>query len=129
MTDKRIEGRDLFLAGKYFEAHDCWEEAWQEETGAEKLFLQALIQISVALYHASSDNFTGATGLLEKAGSKLKQLPESEQNKVMVNVSLLLNQFSREFSRETPINRLNTEISSLNHLVVTLLPDSGQVPF
>lgn len=125
MTDKRIEGRDLFLAGKYFEAHDCWEEAWQEETGTGKMFLQALIQISVALYHASSDNFSGAVSLLEKAGSKLNQLPDYEQNEVLVTVSLLLKQFSREFSREMPMDRLNTEISSLNRLVVTLLPDAG----
>ena len=37
-TGERLaRGRELFNAGRYFEAHEAWENAWREETGLVKL--------------------------------------------------------------------------------------------
>ena len=40
---------DFYNRKKYFEAHEIFEFQWKKEQGNQKLFLQALIQISVAM--------------------------------------------------------------------------------
>ncbi len=56
-------GISLFNAGEFFEAHDVWEEWWQDCTTADRRFFQALIQAAVALYHFGRGNYTGAARL------------------------------------------------------------------
>lgn len=46
------EGRRLFNAGRFFEAHEVWEEAWLREKGDTRRLLQALIQIAAGYHHA-----------------------------------------------------------------------------
>lgn len=43
-------GRRLFDAGRFFEAHEAWEDAWRVETGDVRLFLQGLIQIAAGFH-------------------------------------------------------------------------------
>lgn len=52
-----------FNAGRYFEAHEVWEEAWRAAPAAERRFFQALIQAAVAVYHWNRGNSTGAARL------------------------------------------------------------------
>lgn len=40
---------DFYNRKKYFEAHEILEFQWKKEQGNQKIFLQALIQISVAM--------------------------------------------------------------------------------
>ena len=52
-TPARLErGRALFNARLFWEAHEAWEEAWMEEEGDERLFLQGLIQVAAGYYKA-----------------------------------------------------------------------------
>ena len=44
-------GVDLFNAGRYFEAHEAWEEVWRSTTPEPKDLLQGLIQIAVGMVH------------------------------------------------------------------------------
>jgi hypothetical protein len=54
-TRRRIEeGRALFNARRYFEAHEVWEEAWLVEEGPTRRVLQGLIQIAAGLLKAES---------------------------------------------------------------------------
>lgn len=47
-----LAGIDLYNEGEFHAAHDAWEERWRDMAGPrEKLFLQALIQSSVAFHH------------------------------------------------------------------------------
>jgi hypothetical protein len=47
-----LAGIDLYNEGEFHAAHDAWEERWVDDAGPrEKLFLQALIQSSVAFHH------------------------------------------------------------------------------
>jgi predicted metal-dependent hydrolase len=59
-SHKYREGIELFNAGEFFDAHEALEDVWREAGGAEKPFLQGLIQIAVALHHYSTANFAGA---------------------------------------------------------------------
>ena len=58
-----LEGVRLFNAGEFFDAHEVWEDLWRDCAGADRRFVQALIQAAVAVYHFSRENFAGATRL------------------------------------------------------------------
>jgi len=40
----------LFDEGRFFDAHDAWEEAWRVEGGAVRLLLQGLIQVAAGFH-------------------------------------------------------------------------------
>jgi predicted metal-dependent hydrolase len=67
-------GIDLFNQGRYFEAHEVWEQAWLRSRDEEKLFYQGLIQAAAAILHAQRGNPDGCRRLWEKASHKLAPL-------------------------------------------------------
>ena len=70
--DERLErGRALFDGGRYFEAHEVWEEVWHRERGESRTALQGLIQIAAALHKAGLGQPRGCVRLLEAGLSKL----------------------------------------------------------
>ena len=72
-------GIELFNRGEFFEAHEVWEETWTPERGPRRVFLQALIHVTVGAYHATRGNPEGAMRQLRKALRKLEPyLPEYE---------------------------------------------------
>lgn len=78
-----IEGRRLFdsglrdfVAGRYFEAHDSWEDLWLRLRGPDRRFVQALIHITVGAYHYGNSNSRGASSQWRKACEKLARYPE-----------------------------------------------------
>src|SRR5215472_3994734 len=60
-------GLELFNSGRYFDAHETWEDLWRETQGPEKLLVQALVQSAVALHHASTGNYVGARSVMERS--------------------------------------------------------------
>jgi len=60
-------GLDLFNEGRYFEAHEVWEDLWRISEGDEKGFYQGLIQAAVGLHHLERHNAAGARSQLTKA--------------------------------------------------------------
>ncbi len=75
-----------YNAAEYFAAHEAWESVWLTAPQPEKLFLQALIQVTVAFHHLSRSNPLGATRLLTAALAKLSPYPPDFAT---LNVSLL----------------------------------------
>lgn len=67
-------GLILLQAGKWYEAHEWLEQAlWNRlPLSQEKLFVQALIQLAVAAYHAQRHNRVGAQRLAARAQFKLQ---------------------------------------------------------
>jgi hypothetical protein len=67
-------GRAALLAdaGLYFEVHELLEPRWLRAEGGERVALQGLIQVAVALHHAESGNGRGAISLLEDGLAKLE---------------------------------------------------------
>lgn len=59
-------GASLFNAGKFFEAHEAWEDVWRPMHGAERDFFRGLIQYAVAMKKAHEGNPAGALRLLER---------------------------------------------------------------
>lgn len=72
-------GIDEYLAGRHYEAHEHWEELWQDEPDEElRQFLQALIQVASAVHKAVHDVAPrGSLRLLDAAAQKLSPLGET----------------------------------------------------
>jgi predicted metal-dependent hydrolase len=66
-------GRAAFNDGRYFEAHELWEKAWSELAGAERVFVQGLIQIAAGLHHLEQRRPRPAAGLLRKGLAKVSR--------------------------------------------------------
>jgi len=80
-TDPRTKaalrrGAVLFDEGRFWEAHEAWEEAWLEEDGEVRLFLQGLIQVAAG-YHKATVQLqpSGCVKLLRSGLDKLEPLP------------------------------------------------------
>jgi predicted metal-dependent hydrolase len=75
-TPARLErGRALFNARLFWEAHEAWEEAWMEEDGDARLFLQGLIQVAAGYYKAFvQEQPVGCVKLLGTGLEKLRPL-------------------------------------------------------
>ena len=59
--------RKLFDSGEYFEAHEVWEDMWNQADGPRHAFLQCLIQVAAALHHARNGNLKGTRKLMASA--------------------------------------------------------------
>jgi uncharacterized protein len=59
-------------AGLYFEVHELLEPTWFRAEGAERVGLQGLIQVAVALHHRDTGNREGALSLLTEGLAKLE---------------------------------------------------------
>ena len=55
-----VEGFRLFNAGKYFEAHEALENAWNAEPGEVRDLYRGILQIAVAYLHITRGNYHGA---------------------------------------------------------------------
>jgi uncharacterized protein len=71
-------GAALFDQGRFWEAHEAWEEAWLEEDGDVRQFLQGLIQVAAG-YHKATVQLqpNGCVKLLGSGLEKLEPLPPS----------------------------------------------------
>ena len=69
------EGLRCYQAGEFFLAHEHWESVWTGLEGRERGFLQALIQVTVALHHWQTGNPRGCRSLLQRAMGRLESCP------------------------------------------------------
>jgi uncharacterized protein len=76
-----------FNRGCSFEAHELWEEAWNEVVGEEKRFYQGLVQIAAGYHKLSLSQVNGARKLLQRGRETLSTLPP---NYAGVNLAPLL---------------------------------------
>ncbi len=70
-----LEGISAFNQGQYYDCHEILEALWMDLSGANKRWVQGLIQLAVACYHASRHNYKGAASLTQAAEQKLIDPP------------------------------------------------------
>jgi len=70
-------GRRAFARGEFFDAHELWEAAWNASDGAERRWIQGMIQIATALHKLAAGRADLARSLLSKALAKLADAPPS----------------------------------------------------
>jgi predicted metal-dependent hydrolase len=74
---KAREGIDLFNKGKFYEAHEPLEEAWMESASPERVLYQGILQIGLAYYQISRDNYRGALKMFLRAQRNLTPLGDA----------------------------------------------------
>jgi len=65
------EGLRLYNDGRFWHAHEAWEEIWLEADGVESRFYQGLIQVAAACFHIERGNWSGTYKLLHFATANL----------------------------------------------------------
>jgi predicted metal-dependent hydrolase len=71
-----LAGVVLFNRRDFFEAHEVWEDLWlSPEVGADRRFVQGLIQSAVALHHFRNGNRRGARKLYGTARAYMEAYP------------------------------------------------------
>ena len=60
-----------FDAGQYFEAHELWEELWNDAEGEERQLYQALVQIAAGYAKLDIGEGNGARKLFERGLARL----------------------------------------------------------
>ncbi|OGU19151.1 MAG: hypothetical protein A2059_00080 [Ignavibacteria bacterium GWA2_55_25] len=68
-----IDGMNLFNRREFWEAHEAWEEVWQNCGEESRIFFQGIIQAAAA-YHLIlvKKRFVGARNNIDKSLSKLE---------------------------------------------------------
>ncbi|HEX4355218.1 MAG TPA: DUF309 domain-containing protein, partial [Polyangiales bacterium] len=76
--DALRRGARLFNDGRFFEAHEAWEDRWRAATDEiERRFLQGLIQVAAAFHKLFvMDDVAAALRLLARGLAKLDACPE-----------------------------------------------------
>lgn len=69
-------GRELFIKGEFYRAHEAWESGWRRTRGSERVMLQVLVLWAAALHHHSHGNPEGTKRLLLRALEKSAQLED-----------------------------------------------------
>jgi hypothetical protein len=96
MTDLLTEGINFFNSGRYFEAHEKWEDLWRITKGPLRLFYQGLVQAAVGLHHLSRGNLNGARAQITKSIAKLSEYPahfcQIDNEKLLSELSQILEQ-------------------------------------
>ena len=77
--EKFQRGFDQFNHGRFFDAHETWEEIWLPSPDPEKTFLQGIIQVAAAFHHYTRGNRAGAQSLLRAGLKKLDPFPETHR--------------------------------------------------
>ena len=67
-------GQELFNKGEFYEAHEIWEEKWNDAEDDDRRLLQGLIQVAAGFYKLQTGMPAGTHKLLEKAHGHLAQV-------------------------------------------------------
>ena len=100
------KGIDSFNTKDYYQAHEYFEEMWTEYKLKDKLFIQTLIQLSVAYFHISNSNKNGAIGLFKKTLSKLNKYTDSSD--LIININDVIKSAETSYKSVIKINDINT---------------------
>ena len=99
MPDLLEEGLLLFNGGKFYEAHEVWEDLWRGTTEPTlKTCYQGLIQAAVGLHHLGRRNAVGARSQL---GKSIRNLQAGESAKTGLDIEGMILQLA-EILEEMP---------------------------
>ncbi len=70
--DSFNEAIDLFNNQKWYEAHDAFEDIWNDLVGDERQVVQGILQISVSQFHLNKGNVNGAMILIGEGLGRIR---------------------------------------------------------
>lgn len=72
LPERVVAGATLFNEGRFFEAHEAWEDHWGGGSAEERRATLGLIKAAVALHHLASGNVAGFAWQAERAVAALR---------------------------------------------------------
>lgn len=69
-------GITLFNEGRYWHAHEAWEEIWKEHPEDGRIFFQGLIQLAAGFHQLNRNIFRGFAIHLRQSREKLALFPQ-----------------------------------------------------
>ena len=100
-----IKGVEEFNMKRYYDSHESFEDIWTNHSLKDRLFIQALIQLSVAYFHISNDNKNGAISLFKKTIKKLDNYVDD--NKIILNINDVIEAAYKSYENLQLINNMN----------------------
>ncbi len=64
-------GAELFNEGRFWHAHEAWEDVWKRIAADSRIFFQGLIQMAAAYHQLMNGKYTGMLRHCDNALSKL----------------------------------------------------------
>ena len=110
LTSKRFkeslqEAIDLFNNQKWYEAHDAFEDIWNDLVGDERQIVQGILQVSVSQFHLNKGNLNGAMILLGEGLGRIRNRVsedlEIDLKSLCGSLEILLN----KLHTKTPLNQ------------------------
>ena len=95
------EAIDLFNNQQWYEAHDAFEDIWNDLVGDERQIVQGILQVSVSQFHLNKGNLNGAMILL---GEGLGRIRNRVSEDLEIDLVLLCS------SLESLLNKLHSKI-------------------
>jgi predicted metal-dependent hydrolase len=97
-------GIDLFNSGKYWEAHEAWEEVWMpDRRGPDAGFYKGLIQIAAGCLHYGRHNRRGAVNKWRSGADYLRPYLPANRGVRLTPLVATVDQFLAAMkSREWP---------------------------
>lgn len=114
------QGQSLFNEGKFFEAHEIWEETWADTEGDERHLLQGLIQVAAGFYKLQTGMPTGTYKLLEKGAGHLRAIPDDMYGVDLKNLLINVEHWVETSKQMIQEFRTNYDASKLPKLTIDL---------
>lgn len=114
-----VEGVDFFNDCEFFEAHEVWEDLWQDYQGESRKFYQGLIQVAVCLHHFGNENTRGARKLFHSSTKYIESYGPQHEG---IDVAKLVNDLTTccreivETDEEYPTGRIVPDLIPEIHL-------------
>ena len=103
VPDLLEEGCLLFNTGKFYEAHEVWEDLWRAtaQPGLKTCY-QGLIQAAVGLHHLNRQNLVGARSQLAKSIRNLQSAASRPEHLDVVGLIEQLTVVLRDLPEKAP---------------------------
>ena len=93
-------GIEHFNAGRYFQAHEAWEEGWHPAPEPERDFWQGITQVAVGLVHRGRGNPHGAATLLRRGAKRLRGYGDTHMGLRVAEIAAFASDAADRIERE-----------------------------
>ena len=119
LTSKRFkeslhEAINLFNNQKWYEAHDAFEDIWNDLVGDERQIVQGILQVSVSQFHLNKGNLNGAMILLGEGLGRIKNRVSEDLEIDLILLCASLESLLNKLHTQTPLNQ--SDVPFLNKI-------------
>ena len=109
LTSKRFKDSlqgaiDLFNNQKWYEAHDAFEDIWNDLVGDERQIVQGILQVSVSQFHLNKGNLNGAMILLGEGLGRIKNRVSEDLGIDLLLLCINLESLLSKLHTNAPLN-------------------------